>query len=99
MPMPHIVAMGGGGFSQEPDNRLLDDFILGLTGRDNPHICFLPTAAGDDRGYVANFYDAFVDRARPTWLPLFARRHGDLRTFVFGQDVVYVGGGNTANMV
>jgi len=25
-----IVAMGGGGFSMEPENRLLDDFVLSL---------------------------------------------------------------------
>jgi dipeptidase E len=25
-----IVALGGGGFSMEPDNPLLDDFILSL---------------------------------------------------------------------
>jgi hypothetical protein len=27
----HIVAFGGGGFSMEPDNPLLDDFVLGLS--------------------------------------------------------------------
>jgi len=91
--------MGGGGFSQEPDDPRLDDFILGLTGRKRPRVCFLPTAAGDDRGYVANFYDAFVGKARPSWLPLFNRRDRDLRAFVLGHDAIYVGGGNTANMV
>jgi len=29
----HIVAMGGGGFSMEPANRLLDDFVLSLARR------------------------------------------------------------------
>lgn len=29
----HIVALGGGGFSMEPSNRLLDDFILSLARR------------------------------------------------------------------
>ena len=29
-PKRHIVAMGGGGFSEEPENPLLDDFVLGL---------------------------------------------------------------------
>ena len=95
----HVVAMGGGGFSQEPDNPLLDDFVLGLTGAERPRICFLPTPSGDDRGYVANFYDAFVERARPSWLPLFNRRDADLRAHLFAQDVIYVGGGNTANML
>lgn len=34
-PERHVVATGGGGFSMEPDNPLLDDFVLGLAaGRD-----------------------------------------------------------------
>lgn len=97
----HIVAMGGGGFSEEPDNPLLDDFILGLTGKALPAVCFLPTASGDAEGYVENFYKAFPPgRARALALTLF--RHpglNDLRSFVLGQDVIYVGGGSTANML
>jgi peptidase E len=44
---PQIVAFGGGGFSMEPGNRLLDDHVLGLTGVERPRVCFLPTASGD----------------------------------------------------
>ena len=97
----HIVAMGGGGFSEEPDNPLLDDFILGLTGKKLPSVCFLPTASGDAQGYVDNFYNAFPPkRARALALTLF-RHPGieDLRSFILGQDVIYVGGGSTANML
>ena len=46
-PTRHIVALGGGGFSMEPDNPLLDDFILDLTGKPRPRVCFVPTATGD----------------------------------------------------
>lgn len=49
--------------------------------------------------YVRNFYDAFAGRAEASWLRLFERDGRDLRTFILGQDVVYVGGGNTANML
>jgi len=31
---PTIVAMGGGGFMMEPDNPLLDDYVLSLAGVD-----------------------------------------------------------------
>lgn len=98
-PVPRIVAMSAGGFSDGPDNPLLDDYILSLAGRSRPRICFLPTAAGDDLGYVAGFFDAFARRAEAAWLPLFARRHADLRGMLLDQDVIYVGGGNTANML
>ncbi len=37
----HIVAMGGGGFSMEPDNPLLDDFVVGLSRRQPAKVCFV----------------------------------------------------------
>jgi dipeptidase E len=42
-----IVAFGGGGFSMERGNTLLDDYVLGLAGAERPKVCFLPTASGD----------------------------------------------------
>jgi dipeptidase E len=97
----HIVAMGGGGFSEEPDNPLLDDFALGLSGAEIPRVCFLPTASGDPPGYIEKFHAAFPsERAIASHLTLFRDpKVGDLRTFLLGQDVIYVGGGSTANML
>jgi len=43
---PQIVAFGGGGFSMEPGNRLLDDYVLGLTAVERPRVCFVPTRLG-----------------------------------------------------
>jgi peptidase E len=95
-----VVAMGGGGFSMEPDNPLLDRFVLSLAHSSHPRVCFLPTASGDAEGYVARFYRAFAAlECRPTDLQLFTRTVGDLEAFVLAQDVVYVGGGNTASML
>ena len=95
-----IIAMGGGGFGAEPDNRLLEDYLLSSVASDEPRICFVPTASGDADTYIVKFYDAFGNgRSVPTCLSLFRRRIDDLRTFVLDQDIVYVGGGNTANML
>ena len=95
-----IVGMGGGGFSEEPDNPLLDRFVLSLARRERPRVCFVATASGDSEGYVARFYRAFAEHdCRPGDLGLFDRRAGDLRRFVLEQDVVYVGGGNTASLL
>lgn len=103
-----IVAMGGGGFSQEPDNPLLDAFVVELArvaavwaGRDRPRprVCFLPTASGDAEGYVANFHAAFGRVAETSHLLLFDRTEVDVAGFLCSQDAVYVGGGNTENML
>jgi len=98
-----IVAMGGGGFSMEPDNPLLDDFVLGLACANRratrPRVCFIATASGDAPTYLANFYAAFARRAEASHLGLFDRTVDDVDAFLLDQDVVYVGGGNTANML
>jgi dipeptidase E len=94
-----IVAMGGGGFSMEPDNPALDHFVLTLARRENPSVCFLATAAGDAESYIDSFYTAFRKLpCRPTHVPLFARTP-DLQTVLLEQDVIYVGGGNTKSML
>ena len=84
----------------EPDNLLLDQFVLSLARSSPPRVCFVPTASGDAEGYVARFYRAFTSLdCRPSDLQLFNRSGSDLESFVLGQDVVYVGGGNTANLL
>src|SRR5262245_52029968 len=93
-----IIAMGGGGFTMEPDNPRLDDYVLAATGVARPRVVFVPTASGDAAPYIERFHDAFADRADPAWLSLF-HRDGDLREQLAGAHVVYVGGGNTANLI
>jgi dipeptidase E len=96
----HLIALGGGGFSMEPENPLLDEYVLSFARRERPRVCFVPTASGDAITYVAAFYRAFSRLgAQATDLPLFAREGYDLRAFVLDQDVIYVGGGNTANLL
>jgi peptidase E len=100
---PTIVAMGGGGFSMEPDNPLLDDHVLDLAranrGQSRPRVCFIATASGDSPAYIASFYAAFARRAEASHLALFIRTVADIDAFLLDQDVIYVGGGNTENML
>jgi dipeptidase E len=94
----HIVAMGGGGFSDE--DPLIDDFILGLTGKERPRVCFVPTASGDAAAYVERFYAAFTRRpCEPSHLSLFQLPYPAIGDILRSHDVIYVGGGSTANML
>lgn len=95
-----IIAMGGGGFSMEPDNLLLDRYVLSCARQPNPAVCFVPTASGDDKDYIARFYTSFATLpCTATHLSLFNLPTADLRAFVLAQDVVYAGGGNTRSML
>ena len=97
----HIVTLGGGGFSEETEGPLLDDFILSLTGRLRPKVCFVPTASGDSPVYIERFQAAFpASRAEASVLTLFHDAGlGDLRAHLLAQDVIYVGGGSTVNLL
>lgn len=95
------VALLGGGFSTDEDG-LLDDWLLNHARRPRPKVCFVPTASGDAPGYMDRFLRAFESRdCEPSVLSLFRRELDDeaLRAFLLSQDVVYVGGGNTANLL
>ncbi len=94
----HIVAMGGGGFSM--DDPLLDRFVLDLVDAAKPKVCFIPTASGDAPGYSEKFQTAFTAYgAEPSVLSLFYRDIPDAAHHLMSQDIIYVGGGNTVNMV
>ncbi|WP_367875368.1 Type 1 glutamine amidotransferase-like domain-containing protein [Luteolibacter sp. Populi] len=98
--------MGGGGFSME-SNHLMDDFILSLSPRQPARVCFVPTASADSAAYLVKFYRAFSGRAIATDLTFFdpssparrPERSSELEAFVAEQDIIYVGGGNTANLL
>lgn len=97
--MTRRIALLGGGFSDDPDT-VLDDFVLASVQRPRPRVCFIPTASGDSRGYIERFYAAFNHHdCEPTGLELFRRDKRDLRSNVLAQDIIYVGGGNTANLL
>ncbi|MEM1165880.1 MAG: peptidase E [Planctomycetota bacterium] len=99
MPEHQIIALGGGGFSME-ESTLLDDSILAAARTDTPSICFVGTASGDSEVYRLRFYQRFGPaRCTCTHLPLFNRTIADLEDFACSQDIIYVGGGNTANML
>lgn len=97
--MKQIIAMGGGGFSMEPENKRLDRYILKQSSADRPRVCFIPTASGDADGYIERFYTAFQSEdCEPTHLSLFSPPQ-HLESFVEQQDIFYVGGGNTKNLL
>ena len=97
-----ILALGGGGFSMEAGNALLDHHALALTGVECPKVCFLPTASGDADHYIVRFYRAFpAGRCEPSHVSLFRRDGGagDLAAHLMTQDLVYVGGGSLISLL
>jgi dipeptidase E len=97
-----IFAMGGGGFTMEPTNPLLDDFVLSLTPAKEPRILFLPTASGDTTAQINAFQARFAGRTCVAeHLSLFRLRAAKrpLEEIVLDQDIIYVGGGSMRNLL
>jgi dipeptidase E len=101
-----IVAFGGGGFSMERGNTLLDDYVLWLArergSSERPRVCFLPTASGDADHYIVRFYRAFSpELCEPSHLSLFRRECavGDVSEHLLTRDLVYVGGGSVISLL
>lgn len=96
----HIVAMGAGRAIMERPHDPLHEYILTLTGTHRPRVLFVPTASGDDASYIVAFYEAYPSRrCEPSHLKLFYREALELRSLILENDIIHVGGGNTANML
>jgi peptidase E len=97
-----IFAMGGGGFTMEPANPLLDDYVLSLSPAKEPRILFLPTASGDTSAQINAFKARFAGRTCVSEsLSLFRLRETarPLAELVLEQDILYVGGGSMRNLL
>ena len=56
MIMRQIIAIGGGGFGREIKDLKIEKYIVEQCRSENPNICFIPTATGDDLGYICLLY-------------------------------------------
>lgn len=98
--MAHIVAIGGAAIESGSPDIGLYRYLVDLTGKSNPRIAYIPTACGEKSEAVANFSARMAEvGCQCSWLSFFAPHTSDLRGYLLGQDLVYVGGGNTKSML
>jgi len=97
----HIVTMGGGGFSMAPDGAPtnLDRYLVELTGRRSPLVCFAPTASADDPTYVRKFLTAYGTLGVRTMVLTLWTDAGASVARLEQADLVVVGGGHTVNLL
>jgi len=95
----HIIAIGGGGFGRNNSSYLIEKYILNLSSKSSPKVCFLPTATGDDDSYIVRFYSTFNSlNCKPSHIEFFSRTI-NIKNHIMDQDIVFVGGGNTKSML
>jgi peptidase E len=98
-PKRQILALGGWRTAKE--GLPLMKVFIGLTGKPNPKVCLLPTASGDSAESIVSWYDVMNQLdCRPRHLRLFQpSKVDDWEAVLLEMDAIYVGGGNTMNML
>ncbi len=74
-----------------------------LTNKENPKICFLPTATADNTYYINYWYELCSDlniepKVMEVWIDSNSQKES-FEEIIMGMDAIIVGGGNTLNML
>jgi len=84
-------------------DRVFIKYVMDLTHKSNPKICFLPTAAADDERVIAYWYKLCDNLPLiPNVLRTFVSSSPEQKSFeevILDSDAIIVGGGNTLNMI
>jgi dipeptidase E len=89
-----IVAIGGGKLCAG-----MARFLVELPDRKRPRMLYVGTAMAEDPAAALRAYDHFGGLADVSRLEFFPWPPEDLRSVVLDQDLIFVGGGNSANML
>jgi dipeptidase E len=93
-----ILGLGGGGDTPEQTRALLAH-AFSLTGKERPRALHVPTAVGDADSAIVAFYERCAGLGELSHLKFHPWPPIGLRELALAQDAIFVGGGNTANML
>jgi dipeptidase E len=100
--MKRILALGGGGFLMENRHSPVDQYIVRLTAKVRPRVCFVSTPSGDLPETIDKFYEAYGSLdCEPCHLAFFRKplagavALSSIEDTLLGMDAIFVGGGNT----
>lgn len=109
--MGKIVALGGGEIGRAKENGgyypvetiQIDKEIIRLSGKKQPLLLFIPTASGDSNSYYEVIKRHFGRRLKCKCDVLYLINtkftKAEIRQKIMKADIIYVGGGNTLNML
>jgi len=95
---PRTIFITGGDFSTP-----FIKYVISLTHKSNPKICFVPTASADNPYSIAHWYESCAELPVKAYvLRTFINSSPEQSTFeetIMNMDAIIVGGGNTLNMM
>lgn len=101
--MPKTIVAIGGGEIRTRGTAPIDREIIRLSNKKNPKLLFIPTASSDSESYwkhVQEHFGTFL-KCKTDVLFLIKERpaKAQIRKKILSADVIYVGGGNTLQMM
>lgn len=100
--MGKIVIIGGGEIGNY-ETLPFDKRNVELTKKKHPKALFIPTASGEPQGYIDNFNKIYGKKLGCKTDVLYLLKNKptkkELRTKILSADLIYVGGGNTLQMM
>ena len=93
-----IIAIGGGGFTDESDDTL-DQFFLDQCSKKKIKLGFLATASKDDVKKISLFYKKFENKNLELSHFNLTQKIDGFSSWILNKDIIYVGGGNTSFML
>ncbi|WP_289644716.1 peptidase E [Maribacter aestuarii] len=79
------------------------NYMAKATGKENSNICFIPTASGEDKAYITEFYNVcsqldVTPHVMSVWINSYDHKES-FEEIISRMDAIVVGGGNTLNML
>ncbi len=93
-----IIAIGGGGFTHQTDDKL-DKYVISNCAKPKIKFGFLPTASQDDPKKINFFYTVLKKYNLELSHFELCNSVNGFYDWVFKNDIIYVGGGNTSFML
>jgi dipeptidase E len=103
--MVKIIAIGGGENGRPGTNyetKEIDHEIITLSGKKKPNILFIPPPSRFQESYfdvMQNIFKKFNTNISPLYLNTINQSNKNLEKEILANDIIYVGGGNTLNLM
>lgn len=98
--MATFVIIGGGEIGSKETYKI-DEKIVALANKDKPNFLFIPTASNESEGYINCVKSIYGDSLKCNfdWLSLKTENSEKELEKIIWADIIYVGGGNTREML
>ena len=94
-----IVGVSGGDLASTAP---LNEYAIKRTGKEHPHVLFIPTASNDAQGYIENIKRYYQDlECNVSILCLVTENYEkeEMESKINNADLIYIGGGDTEHMI